>query len=403
MNTRPEEQGVSGCAGMAGLMADTGKDYRVWGVASLSDLFGNTIVFRKLVPEDPRLPSFAQLAPSLGLEKGHLPRKVDASYGAVVAELLRQTRALERPRGRLRRLVYIGDTRLSDKTAFLNVCAKGHFEGRAFIACEAMAEPPRVEKEGSISFANRWSALDGWLVELEEREGFALDEATAMVVDVDKTAIGARGRNDSPIDVARREALAAVASSVLKIPIPQGTLEEIHAELKQAFYHPLTSDNQDLLAYLCLVAGLDVYRLADLVRDFRRGRIASFQDVLGRVHERRAELKNLGLVEIHDRFQQRYLAGDPTPFKEFRCEEFRRTAARFGRHPSRDLLAELSERIFITEEVRRAAVRLRKRGGLVFGLSDKPEEASRPSPEDLRAGMKPLHQLETLSVGSPGP
>jgi hypothetical protein len=36
---------------------------------------------------------------------------------------------------------------------------------------------------------------------------------------------------------------------------------------------------------------------------------------------------------------------------------------------------------------------------LVFGLSDKPDEASVPSEAQASEGMRALHQLETLAVG----
>ena len=59
----------------------------------------------------------------------------------------------------------------------------------------------------------------------------------------------------------------------------------------------------------------------------------------------------------------------------------------------------LRQRIVITEEVQEAAAALRARGALIFGVSDKPDEASVPSQAQARAGMKALHRLETLAVG----
>jgi hypothetical protein len=59
----------------------------------------------------------------------------------------------------------------------------------------------------------------------------------------------------------------------------------------------------------------------------------------------------------------------------------------------------LAERIVITAEVQEFAAELRQRGALIFGLSDKPDEASFPTAEQERQGMKPLHQLETYVVG----
>ena len=36
---------------------------------------------------------------------------------------------------------------------------------------------------------------------------------------------------------------------------------------------------------------------------------------------------------------------------------------------------------------------------LLFGVSDKPDEASVPGPEQAREGNQPLHRLETLAAG----
>lgn len=54
----------------------------------------------------------------------------------------------------------------------------------------------------------------------------------------------------------------------------------------------------------------------------------------------------------------------------------------------------------ITHEVFDAAMGLRERGALVFGVSDKLDEASVPSQQQASDGMKPLHRLRTLVVGA---
>ena len=65
-----------------------------------------------------------------------------------------------------------------------------------------------------LYLANRWAALadfDSFCRKL----GFPLDEATAVVVDLDKTALGARGRNDHVIDRARVEAVRRTIKDLL--------------------------------------------------------------------------------------------------------------------------------------------------------------------------------------------
>ena len=60
----------------------------------------------------------------------------------------------------------------------------------------------------------------------------------------------------------------------------------------------------------------------------------------------------------------------------------------------------LQQEILITQEVRTAALAWKTRGALLFGLSDKPDEASVPTPELAARGYQPLHRTETHAVGS---
>ena len=60
----------------------------------------------------------------------------------------------------------------------------------------------------------------------------------------------------------------------------------------------------------------------------------------------------------------------------------------------------LSREIVITQEVRELAQDWRKAGVLTFGISDKPDEASVPSPELSAEGYLPLHQVEMAVVGT---
>ena len=57
----------------------------------------------------------------------------------------------------------------------------------------------------------------------------------------------------------------------------------------------------------------------------------------------------------------------------------------------------LEKEIVITHEVMQNALRYSDKGALLFGLSDKPDEASLPG--DNLPGRLPIHQLETHVVG----
>ncbi len=60
----------------------------------------------------------------------------------------------------------------------------------------------------------------------------------------------------------------------------------------------------------------------------------------------------------------------------------------------------LEQEIVITQEVREMALAWRERGVLLFGLSDKPDEASVPMDDLAAQGYRPIHRVETHAVGN---
>jgi len=372
--------------------------YEVAGLTSLQKILGDFVIYRNLIPADIRLPSIDDLRQQVNLGSKVLPRKADPQYASVVAAMLRRARELDRPRVTIRRLIYIGDTRLNDGTAFRNLCAAGDWPGWAFIGRDEMDRAAHVEIEGSLYIANRWSALRDFL-SFVDSQGLALDEETAVVIDVDKTVIGARGRNDKVIDEARVEGVRCTVADLLGPRFDELAFRRAYDRLNQPGYHAFTADNQDYLAYICLMLGAGLFELDALVQQVQNGTMQRFEDFFIEVHDRRIELNSTGLTSIHDEVGRCVQAGDPTPFKAFRYNEYLTTVARFGDLPGESVEEVLERRIVITEEVRGVARELRQRGALLFGVSDKPDEASVPNETQARAGMKPLHHLETLAVG----
>ena len=60
----------------------------------------------------------------------------------------------------------------------------------------------------------------------------------------------------------------------------------------------------------------------------------------------------------------------------------------------------LKEEVVITQEVRQVALSWREKGALLFGLSDKPDEASIPTSRMVSEGYRPIHQIETSIIGA---
>lgn len=369
------------------------------GRTTIAEFLEDLVVYRNLEPMDERLPRFAEMAARIDLPPSPVPRKAESAYGQAMAELLREAQGLDKPHVPLRRLLFVGDTRLNDSNAFRNIKAAGGWAGWAFIASEDLSHPSRVEVEEDLFLSNRWRALGEFFRFLKER-GFALDEGTAAIVDLDKTAIGARGRNHSVIDRARVEAVRRTVEGLLGERFDAVAFQEAYDELNQVDYHPFTADNQDYLAYICLMVSARAYGFRELLDDLVAGRVSTFRQFIERVEGWLCRDPDPQLAPIHDAIYANVRAGDPTPFKPFRYEEYRRTIARMG-YLSDEVPLEhlLAEEIVITQEVRQAAHYLRERGVLLFGLSDKPDEASIPQPDQIAQGAQSIHRAETHAVG----
>jgi hypothetical protein len=369
--------------------------------SSVHEFLGDNVVYRNLVPFDTRLPPFTEICEQIGLSVDSIPRKSTPDYAHVMVYLLQKARALEAPGVDIERLIYVGDTRMNDGTAFANICQAGNWPGLAFIGSET-DEPAKKEvverEQGSLYLANRWSALADFEDYLRQQD-CPLDEQTAIVIDLDKTALGARGRNDHVIDLARVEAVRHTVGNLLGDRFDPSAFQLAYDRLNQQEFHPFTADNQDYLAYICLILGSGMADLETLVKEVREGSIKSFDEFIRRVENRRAELP-ANLSNIHSEVYTLVQRGDPTPFKTFRYNEYQTTIHRMGwlddSAPVEELL---QEEIVITQEVRRLALEWRGHGALLFGLSDKPDEASVPTNDLAAQGYKAIHKMETHVVG----
>jgi hypothetical protein len=197
------------------------------------------------------------------------------------------------------------------------------------------------------------------------------------------------------------EAVRRTVEELLGERFDVAAFQEAYDELNQVDHHPFTADNQDYLAYICLMVSAGAYGFQELLDDLVSGRMSTFRQFIESVEGRLRRDPDPQLAPIHDSIYANVRAGDPTPFKPFRYEEYRRTVARMGcmsdeASPEQLLAGE----IVITQEVREAAHYLRERGVLLFGLSDKPDEASVPQPDQIAQGAQSIHRAETHAVGN---
>ncbi len=373
-----------------------------FGCASISDFLEDRVVYRNLIPMDDRLPKLDEFREAIGLPAGRIPRKSEADYARVIAHILRHAQNLRSPDAEIKRLIFIGDTRLNDGNAFVNICQAGGWPGLAFIGSETTAAPStEIVPAGDaqrLFLANRWALLADFEQFCIEQD-FAIDRQTVVIVDIDKTALGARGRNDHTIDRARVRAVQHTVADLLGDAFDKDAFRVAYKQLNQVEFHPFTGDNQDYLAYICLVLGSGLYGLESVVNDIRSGQLTSFNQFIAQVDDQTEALLP-ELAAIHAEIYRYVQAGDPTPFKMFRRNEYVDTIGLMGHLDDaasvEDLLA---DEIVITQEVYALALKWRRQGALLFGLSDKPDEASVPGMELTGQGYAPIHKTVTHIVG----
>jgi len=201
------------------------------------------------------------------------------------------------------------------------------------------------------------------------------------------------------IDRARLQAVLLTVANLLEGAFDPDTFQAHYNRLNKPEFHPFTADNQDYLAYTCLVLGAGFDSIDSLVTRIHSGELASFNQFIQLVEAQKGKLPS-ALADIHNEIYACTQAGDPTPFKEFRRNEYRLTASQMGCLPDEtDIAAILANEIVITQEVLTQALEWQKRGALLFGLSDKPDEASLPLSQLASQGWQPLHRTVTHVVG----
>ncbi len=374
---------------------------KLYGQANLSAIMGDRVLYRNLIPVDRSLPGLPQLRSQMGIAENHIPRKASLEYAHVVTAILK-TAQRDRTATPLSRMMLIGDTHMNDGSAFANIAAVSGWRGLGFIGVEKNGpETFEPQKKGDSIYyhANRWSALERF-DQVRLKQAFPVDEGTVILIDIDKTAIGARGRNDALVDRARLTAACATAREAFGESINLDRFQSDYQTLNQPEFHPVTADNQDFLVYICMMVNLGPFDLNQLLTWIQSEKISSFNDFLREIESRLPTLPKAHQA-LHADFITYHAIGDPTPFKAFRHREFFATVSLMGSSsPQASPEEHLKNEIVITGEVYHYAMQWASQGALVFGASDKPDEATLPTPEQAAAGLRPIHQTETHIIGA---
>jgi hypothetical protein len=363
--------------------------------ATLADWLGDRIVYRNLVPCDPTLPSLQDVWRETGLEAYRVPRKTEPAYAAAVSRFLEAAQAA-RGAPPLRNLLFIGDTHMNDGTAARNLAAQLPLRG--FIGSDRSDEPEEVKYDDILMVANRWKRLEDF-PDWAQSEGLACDEQAAVLIDIDKTFVGARGRNDRVIDAARVAAVRQTMEELLGGSFAEEGFRAVYDELNKQQYHHFTGDNQDYLAYICLMVMGHVFPADELWTELNAGRLTGFTQFVTLCDARRQRMEE-GLMLAHREVTVNVRRGDPTPFKSFRYREYFTTIGCMDRLPDNTPETDLlMGEILITAEVARVAQQLSEMGVLTFGISDKPDEASLPPKTLAEEGGHPIHRTAMKVFG----
>lgn len=386
------------------LSADRAKTVlKNFGRAKLSDYFGDLVVYRNLEPLDRRIQGRKAASYKMDIPADVVPRKQDRDYAKAAVWIAEQAaQKTRRSNVQLGELLFIGDTLYNDGQAYSNMLEVSEWSGSCFIGGEKAGDAPAAEiNEHNIYTANRWAALSDWL-KWALAQGLHIDASTAVIVDIDKTALGAKGRNDSVINEARLEGIYRTMTSVLGDDFNRAIFEEIYNELNRSRYHFLTEDNQDYLAYICMALNTGLFDYREIVREIQNGSVDNFEQFLRLVNARLifGGAGGESFRQAHEAVSASVANGDPTPFKRFRRQEFITTVERMGNLPDNTPVAELLEQeITLTNEICEVGKWLQERGCLVLCMSDKPDEASQPD-RHTSPNLPPVHQAETHLIGT---
>ncbi len=372
---------------------------REFGTVALSEFLDDRLVYRNLQPIDPQYQGYNQCARTFGLDPVNLPRKADSAY-AKVAVWITEHMQEQRSNTEIEELLFIGDTYSTDGVVFEDMVDFARWRGSCFICAEDPNVDPDLtwDEKQQVVTANRWHLLGAWMQELSAR--FALDERTAVIIDIDKTALGARGRNSKVINESRLESLHQALESQListgKFNFAEFRL--VYDAISRPEFFPLTSDNQDYIVYIGLMVTtgiMTVKEVSDLLV-----RKMSFDQLVRWITTQAENKFSMQMRQLHEQYQMCARNGDCTPFKQFRRQEFLNTVQHMGHLPtSVGPDQRLATELCITQEVRELSLFLRERGSLLMSLSDKPQEAVMPHPR-WHKGMQPIHRVLTHAVGT---
>jgi hypothetical protein len=243
------------------------EDLRNHGTAKISDLFGRRVILRKME----RLDTHERL---LSASAG-VARKYQPGYAQALS------RHLKRSFPDVRKVIYVGDTHKNDGTAIRNLQALG-WDASGFI-CEPKLGIGQLWFN-NVLYTNRWTDL----VAFADRVTSRIGRSTIGIFDIDQTLWAPKGIHEGPLTSSRVRAMLRLIDGYIGTPdieVAQRARQRIPAlyqEISEVKYLPLTLDNEDFKAVVCVFLSLNL--MFDQLRlESGREEGAAFFDEIGRL------------------------------------------------------------------------------------------------------------------------
>ena len=116
-----------------------------FGLAAMSDMFDDWVVYRNLEPVERRLKGLKSARVQLEPGIDGIPRKLDSEYARVAMWIFEKAQALRR--AAVDEILFIGDTLSGDGKAFQNLLALSGLPGSCFIGGEKADQSPSYTKD----------------------------------------------------------------------------------------------------------------------------------------------------------------------------------------------------------------------------------------------------------------
>jgi hypothetical protein len=241
------------------------------GHGRVMDLFENKIILRRME----RLDTREKLTSATSIM-----RKYQLQYAKAISDHLK----LRFPS--VKSLLYIGDTHKNDGAVIRNLQTIG-WDVSGFVC-----EPPlRIARLwfNKVLYTDKWTDLVGFIEKVQDNVGSDM----LAIFDIDQTLWAPKGVHETPLTASRTKAMLSLMDRYCAdltgdvAERAEARIDQLYHEISEVGYLPLTLDNEDFKAAICVFLSLNVmfdqHRLE--VSDSTSG--AAFFEEIGQLDDKR--------------------------------------------------------------------------------------------------------------------